>query len=217
MRSKWLDWQPSALNTAETQPSKPTKPGSVGFEGTPPPLFSITRDVEAPADLNMEPLLEASTLPKAEVTAVATVDQGSRVCATEVSNSPKGGTQPLSGSTALLTGFIPGTKLPLPVGVRVISYTSSRSDTSTQAGIKIVDKIKFIKALLADLDARLNHPIQIRGGGSVVEILQKLADVGLELAIERPKPVSSDPSMAILTEEPMPPSQKGAHVEGGGL
>ena len=87
----------------------------------------------------------------------------------------------------------------------MISYTSSRSDTSTQAGVKIVDKIKFVKALLADLDARLNHPIQIRGGGSVVEILQKLADVGLELAVERPKPAYSDPSMAILTEEPTPP------------
>jgi hypothetical protein len=130
------------------------------------------------------------------------------------STPPKGGTQPLSGSSGTLNSFVPGTKIPLPVGVQVISYASSRSDTSTQVGVKIVDRLKFIKALLADLDGRLNHPIQIRGGGSVVEILQKLADLGLELAIERPKPVYSDPSMATLSKDPTP-IPEGAQVEGG--
>ena len=216
MKSKWLDWQPGVLNMAETQPTEPTKPGSVGFEGTPLPLFSITRASEAIAGLTMEPLLAASTLPKTANPAVTTVDPGSGVCAGEMNNAPKGGIQLLSSSSGALNSFIPGTKIPLPVGVRVISYTSSRSDTSTQAGVKIVDKIKFVKALLADLDARLNHPIQIRGGGSVFEILQELADVGLELAIERPKPVYSDPSMATLTEDPTP-IPEGAQVEGGAL
>jgi hypothetical protein len=43
---------------------------------------------------------------------------------------------------------------------------------------------KFIGRYLAELDARLHSPVQIRGGGSVFEILTKLAEAGLELAID---------------------------------
>jgi hypothetical protein len=50
----------------------------------------------------------------------------------------------------------------------------------------VADVDKFIHVYLEELDARLNHPIQIRAGGSVFEIVAKLAEVGLELAIEAP-------------------------------
>ncbi len=47
MRSKWLDW-PRAYETmvksAETEPSKPTKPGSVGFVGASLGHFPIAGD-----------------------------------------------------------------------------------------------------------------------------------------------------------------------------
>lgn len=47
IRSKWLDWQPGAETigkTAEAQPTKPTKPSSVGFEGRSRQDFLITSD-----------------------------------------------------------------------------------------------------------------------------------------------------------------------------
>lgn len=50
----------------------------------------------------------------------------------------------------------------------------------------VTDVDKFIRHYLEELDARLHNPVQIRGGGSVFEILSKLAEGGLELAIEGP-------------------------------
>ena len=41
-------------------------------------------------------------------------------------------------------------------------------------------------AARAELSARLHSPVQIRAGDSVFELLTKLADCGLELAIESP-------------------------------
>jgi hypothetical protein len=47
MRSKWLEWrQGSGIigKEADTNPTKPAKPSSVGFEGEPPAAFSIIHD-----------------------------------------------------------------------------------------------------------------------------------------------------------------------------
>ncbi|MBI2818498.1 MAG: hypothetical protein HYX73_00830 [Acidobacteria bacterium] len=48
----------------------------------------------------------------------------------------------------------------------------------------VTDVEQFIIHHLAELDARLNHPLQIRGGGGVREILLKLREVGVELWLE---------------------------------
>ncbi len=45
MRSKWLNWQPGSEiieQAPDAQPTKPSKPGSVGFEGTAQRVFPIT-------------------------------------------------------------------------------------------------------------------------------------------------------------------------------
>ena len=81
---------------------------------------------------------------------------------------------------------IPSTTIHLPRGVRLISQSSVRCPSAQAPWLRITDVGKFIGAQLADLDARLNSPVQIRGGGSVFEILKTLAEFGLELAIERP-------------------------------
>jgi hypothetical protein len=47
MKSKWLDWTPGAEimeKIARPKPSKPTEPGFVGFDGSTPADFAITRD-----------------------------------------------------------------------------------------------------------------------------------------------------------------------------
>jgi hypothetical protein len=72
----------------------------------------------------------------------------------------------------------------LPRGVRLIRYAPKEPPVAV-APVSIVTNVdKFIRHHLAELDARLNHSIQIRGGGSVFEILAKLAEVGLELRLE---------------------------------
>ena len=84
----------------------------------------------------------------------------------------------------------------LPVGVRLIRRTSVHTPSGQPHWRNITDRRKFITAQLADLDARLHSPVQIRGGGSVFEILSTLAGLGLELAIERP---AIEPQAAVST------------------
>jgi hypothetical protein len=48
MRSKWLDWKPGdeiIESPPHVLPTKPTKPGSVGFEGTARRSFAIAHDL----------------------------------------------------------------------------------------------------------------------------------------------------------------------------
>jgi hypothetical protein len=73
---------------------------------------------------------------------------------------------------------------PLPKGVRLVCYRPKQPPVFVAPISIVADVDKFIQVYLGELDARLNHPLQIRAGGSVFEILAKLAEVGLELAIE---------------------------------
>jgi len=75
----------------------------------------------------------------------------------------------------------------LPKGVRLVKYAPKTPPVAI-APVSIVNDVRrFIEAKLAELDARLNKPIQIRAGDGVFEILSKLAEVGVELAIEVPE------------------------------
>ena len=48
------------------------------------------------------------------------------------------------------------------------------------------DVPQFIRHALLELDARFHHPVQIKAGDSVFELLSKLADCGLEPHLEWP-------------------------------
>ena len=195
MQNRWLYWTPSVRITKEpsdTKPSKPTKPGSEGFEGPCRADFPITRnprDHESQAARPEAPT-NGTTMPP---------------------SSDKRMNMP---TTADKSNCVPGTSISLPTGVRLIKYSSFQYDPRGVAGIRIIDLEKFIKTQLTDLDARLNHPVQIRGGGSVFEILAKLADVGLELAISRPEELPSGGLPSVVRESGEPASE--ADKPGGG-
>jgi hypothetical protein len=48
----------------------------------------------------------------------------------------------------------------------------------------VIDIPRFIKHALVELDARLHHPVQIKAGDSVFELLNELANCGLQLRLE---------------------------------
>jgi hypothetical protein len=195
VRSRWLDWAPGAEmpeKRSEVEPSKPSKPGSVGFDGADHTRFSITSDPSGTAGQTHE--THAAAL---EVSVNGTI-------------APRpSGTHERPATTAGQSRFVPGTSISVPLGVRVIGYFPTQPDRGVATGMKIVNLAKFIETLLADLDARLNHPVQIRGGGSVFGILAKLADIGLELAIERPEAVPSEGLLPLVTEDTEPESVAG--------
>ncbi len=56
-RNRWMDWKPKArilTDSAESEPTKPLEPGSVGFEGATYPGLSEIRAEVATADLELE-------------------------------------------------------------------------------------------------------------------------------------------------------------------
>ena len=79
---------------------------------------------------------------------------------------------------------------PLPKGVLIVRYAPKEPPVAIAPISIVTDVNKFIRFNLEELDARLHHPIQIRAGGSVCEILAKLAEVGVELEICTHQPFS---------------------------
>jgi hypothetical protein len=195
-KSKWLDWAPGAETAPkhlDVEASKPSKPSFVGFEGAPRGAFPITRDASSENPIesgeNRSPDLKVP------------VNQSGAPLANGRRLYPAAAEGPCN--------FVPGTLIPLPFGVRVLRYIPHQPSAEKGASIRNSDVPKIIKAQLADLDARLNHPVQIRGGGSVFEILAELDDVGLELAIERPRSGSPDGLPQVVTESAQPASESG--------
>jgi len=76
----------------------------------------------------------------------------------------------------------------LPEGVRLVRYTPKTPPVAVTVCSVVMDIPKFIEHALAGLAARLHHPVQIKAGDSVFELLSKLADCGLELRLEWPPP-----------------------------
>ena len=77
---------------------------------------------------------------------------------------------------------------PLPKGVRLLRYAPKKPPLIISSFSVCNEVDKFIRHYLLELNARLHNPVQIRGGASVSEICSKLAEAGLELAIEAPSP-----------------------------
>lgn len=80
----------------------------------------------------------------------------------------------------------------LPEGVRLVSYTRKAPPVEVTVSSVVMDVPKFIKHTLAELDARLHHPLQIKAGDSVFQLVSKLGDCGLEVALEWPPATPSE-------------------------
>jgi hypothetical protein len=74
---------------------------------------------------------------------------------------------------------------PLPQNVRLIRYAPKKPPVAVQPRSIVTDVDKFICAYLRDLRFRLEHP-EAYACAPLPEILAKLAEVGLELALETP-------------------------------
>jgi hypothetical protein len=75
---------------------------------------------------------------------------------------------------------------PLPGGVRLVRYTPKTPPIMLTVCSVVTEVDRFIRQALGELAARLHHPLQIKAGDSVFELLSKLADCGLELRLEWP-------------------------------
>lgn len=93
----------------------------------------------------------------------------------------------------------------LPVGVKLVRFERKAGKVLLAVYSTVEDPDKFIRRGLAELDARLHSPVQIKAGDSVFELLTKLADCGLELRLEWPPEPRTMPESP--EREPTKPSK----------
>ena len=94
----------------------------------------------------------------------------------------------------------------IPNGVRLVSYVAKTPPVAVTVCSIVNDVPKFIRHALQELDARLHHPVQIKAGNSVFELLSKLADAGLEVCLEWPPKTAGDVKAAPGTLTSAPPA-----------
>jgi hypothetical protein len=99
----------------------------------------------------------------------------------------------------------------LPEGVRLIRFEENTRDVAVTVCSVVNDVPNFIRHALADLDARLHHPVQIKAGDSVFELLSKLADCGLELHLEWPPERITENSPETQPSKPPATPELNAH------
>jgi hypothetical protein len=80
---------------------------------------------------------------------------------------------------------------PLPRGVRLLSYCPKSPPVAVTSISVVTDISKCLRSYLQDLEFRLEHP-QARVCAPLSEILSKLAEVGVELALDPPRAPESD-------------------------
>ena len=73
---------------------------------------------------------------------------------------------------------------PMPKGVRLIRWESKAAPVAIDVCSVVVDISKFIEGELRALDSRLNNPWTIHGGFTVPQMLDRLAQAGLEVELE---------------------------------
>ena len=73
----------------------------------------------------------------------------------------------------------------VPPGVRLVRYASKTPPVAVQPCSIVTDVSKFIRANLRDLEWRLRNP-KTYACASLPEILAKLSEIGVELALETP-------------------------------
>jgi hypothetical protein len=98
----------------------------------------------------------------------------------------------------------------LPEGIKLLRYEPKAPPVAVTVCSVVNDVPKFIRHALGELDARLRHPLQIKAGDSVFDLLSKLADCGLELRLEwSPMRIIENPP----DSEPSKPSKASATPE----
>jgi len=218
--SRWLNWTPSERQVMEppreTEPAKPSKTNSVGFDGSGSkdnPIIQPTDQME-PADPIIEQTLytEPSKPTKTPDTPCHACHgtrwwvsiHGEVVCAT-CHPPPNPGLvrrwyeQPICERPPAQNATAPGQSscpYTLPIGVKVLAYSPKDPPVGVTVCSVVTDVPKFIQHALQELDARLHHPVQIKAGDSVFDLLSKLADCGLELCFDWP------PKGPIMGESP---------------
>jgi hypothetical protein len=172
MPSKWLDWTPESdeitekSRTADT--SKPSEPGFDGFEGQPSRLFPIIQCHEE-SSRYLANAMEKAGAPKPS----------------KPSEPPIHPALP----SLLAVNEVPGAQVPLacpamPRGVRLVRWEPKAPPVAIDVCSVVVDISKFIEGELRALDSRLNNPWTIHGGFTVLQMLDRLAQAGVEVELE---------------------------------
>lgn len=73
---------------------------------------------------------------------------------------------------------------PMPKGVRLIRWESKAAPVAIDVCSVVVDVPKFIESELWALDSRLNNLRTIHGGFTVPQMLNRLAQAGLEVELD---------------------------------
>jgi hypothetical protein len=168
MPSKWLDWTPNELIERKhiPDPSKPSELGFDGFEGYSPELLPITQDHEA--------------VSRYEVNAIEKVGEPQPSKPSEPPNDSDLSLVPTTDGVTLTSLMCPA----MPKGVRLIRWEPKSSLVAIDVCSVVVDVPKFIEGELRALDSRLNNPWTIHGGFTVPQILDRLAQAGLEVELD---------------------------------
>jgi hypothetical protein len=72
----------------------------------------------------------------------------------------------------------------MPQGVRLVRYEPKPAPVRLDVCSVVFDVSKFIESELRALDSRLNDPWTIHGGFTVPQMLDRLAQAGLEVELE---------------------------------
>jgi hypothetical protein len=72
----------------------------------------------------------------------------------------------------------------MPKGVRLVRYEPKAAPVRLDVCSVVFDVPSFLESELRALDSRLNNPWTIRGGFTVPQMLDRLAQVGLEVELE---------------------------------
>jgi hypothetical protein len=79
----------------------------------------------------------------------------------------------------------PAPKFPvMPKGIRLIRWEHKAAPVAIDTCSVVMDVPKFIEGELRALDSRLNNPQTIHGGFTVPQMLDRLAQAGLEVELD---------------------------------
>lgn len=79
--------------------------------------------------------------------------------------------------------LVPPTCPAMPKGIRLIRWEPKSAPVAIDVCSVVVDVSKFIAGELRALDSRLNDPMTIHGGFTVPQMLDRLAQVGVTVAL----------------------------------
>lgn len=172
MANKWLEWTPDRDETIATSgspaPPRPSELGFDGFEGEPSehsPIIQGHGEAPQPGEDSIAKM--GNPVPS------------------KPSEPSTGPALPL----VLALDGVPGPKEPLacpaiPKGIRLIRWEPKPVPVAIDVCSVVVDLPKFIESELRALDSRLNNPCTIHGGFTVPQMLDRLAQAGLEVELD---------------------------------